>query len=292
MNTSIHDSLNLAWKMNLVLRNVASPDLLSTYEDERRKIAKDLINFDYEHANAFHDGDAEALAKNFNTNVKFISGVGAEYTSNILNLPSDSKSGAQAGCLPRPARLTRYIDANPVDAQTDIPMLGQFRIYFACSSVQRANPFLHAVCSHMSSASSILGQSSKAMKASYEKRPLTKSSIDIGDTDDRYRAASSLYTLGLITTQPKSEFEISDLPPLLQASKWTIYLDDVAEQDTRRQACVEKWIGTLQDSQVAVLILRPDGYVGTVRSFSQDDSSIATGFVDKYFGGFLLAASS
>ncbi|KAG9942337.1 phenol 2-monooxygenase, partial [Aureobasidium melanogenum] len=68
MNTSMHDSLNLAWKLNLAVRGLAKQSLLGTYEHERRKIAQDLINFDYEHANAFHDGDAKALARNFLTN--------------------------------------------------------------------------------------------------------------------------------------------------------------------------------------------------------------------------------
>ena len=38
-NTGIHDAHNLAWKLALVLRGVASPDLLSTYEMERRPAA-------------------------------------------------------------------------------------------------------------------------------------------------------------------------------------------------------------------------------------------------------------
>src|SRR3982074_3079301 len=82
----MHDSLNLAWKLNLVIRDLAVPELLSTYEDERRKIAQDLIKFDTEHVRAFTQGD-EALAKNFDENIRFIAGVGAEYSTNMLNRP-------------------------------------------------------------------------------------------------------------------------------------------------------------------------------------------------------------
>ena len=57
MNTSMHDTFNLSWKLNLAIRGLAKPSLLETYEDERRKIAQDLITFDYEHANAFAAGD-------------------------------------------------------------------------------------------------------------------------------------------------------------------------------------------------------------------------------------------
>ena len=65
MNVSMHDSFNLAWKLNLVLRNIAWPSLLDTYEHERKLIAQRLVEFDFEHAKAFQAGDAEELAQNF-----------------------------------------------------------------------------------------------------------------------------------------------------------------------------------------------------------------------------------
>ena len=40
LNTAIEDSLNLAWKLGLVLRGSASPDILETYETERRPIGR------------------------------------------------------------------------------------------------------------------------------------------------------------------------------------------------------------------------------------------------------------
>lgn len=40
LNTSIEDSLNLAWKLAMVLQGKASPDLLDAYESERRPIGK------------------------------------------------------------------------------------------------------------------------------------------------------------------------------------------------------------------------------------------------------------
>jgi 2-polyprenyl-6-methoxyphenol hydroxylase-like FAD-dependent oxidoreductase len=39
-NTGIHDAHNLAWKLALVLKGVAGPELLSTYEIERRPVGK------------------------------------------------------------------------------------------------------------------------------------------------------------------------------------------------------------------------------------------------------------
>lgn len=44
MNTGIHDSINLAWKLSLVLRGMALPSILETYENERLPNVQKLIN--------------------------------------------------------------------------------------------------------------------------------------------------------------------------------------------------------------------------------------------------------
>jgi 2-polyprenyl-6-methoxyphenol hydroxylase-like FAD-dependent oxidoreductase len=44
MNTGIQDAYNLAWKMALVLKGDASPDLLDTYEAERRPVGADVVS--------------------------------------------------------------------------------------------------------------------------------------------------------------------------------------------------------------------------------------------------------
>ncbi|KAK6008276.1 hypothetical protein QM012_000179 [Aureobasidium pullulans] len=289
MNTSMHDSLNLAWKLNLAVRGLAKQSLLETYEQERRKIAQDLINFDYEHANAFHEGDAKALARNFLTNVRFISGVGVEYGSNVLNWPSKITGGAKPGCLLPPARLTRYINANPVDAQLDIPMLGQFRTYFVCKDIRQSRDFMDFVCARILCPDSVCGRASAELEVSYSEQDAAITESDSFVQPHRYVAASRLSTFCVITSSPKEDFEIVDLPHVLQASKWTIYLDNVPEQDTRGQHCIDKWIGKLEDNETALLIVRPDGYVGAVKPWSCDaEGSIgASLWLDEYFGGFL-----
>ncbi|KAI5203947.1 FAD binding domain protein [Aureobasidium subglaciale] len=289
MNTSMHDSLNLAWKLNLAVRGLAKPSLLETYEHERRKIAQDLINFDYEHANAFHDGDAKALARNFSTNIRFISGVGVEYDANALTRVTDISGGAKPGSLLPPARLTRYIDANPVDAQLDIPMLGQFRTYFVCKGVHQFKGFMKVVCAHISSSDSVLRRASEALEASYQDQSPASTESDSYIQPQRYVASSRLSTFCLITTTPKSEFEIADLPPVLRASKWTVYLDNVPHQDTRGQHCIDKWTGALEDGQIALLVVRPDGYVGAIKSWpcSAGSGAEASTWLDDYYGGFL-----
>lgn len=38
MNTGIQDVHNLAWKLASVLKGIASPSILSTYETERKQV--------------------------------------------------------------------------------------------------------------------------------------------------------------------------------------------------------------------------------------------------------------
>lgn len=289
MNTSMHDSLNLAWKLNLCIRGLAKHQILSTYEQERRKIAQDLISFDLEHANAFHDGDPAALAQNFLKHVRFISGVGVEYDQNVLNGPT-SKCMIQPGCLLPPAKVTRYIDANPVDIQLDVPMLGQFKVYFFCSNVAKVMPFLSAMDSSITQ--SLLSSVSTAAQSSYQKKPASTSPRDAYLQPARYTTTSKLFTFALVTSAAKSSFEIADLPPILKNSKWTIYLDDLAQKkDSGSKSCAEKWVGEMSDTDVAIVNVRPDGYVGSIASFDaaqgQAIETEASLWLQQYYSEFL-----
>ncbi len=204
MNTSMHDGWNLAWKLNLAVRGLAKPVLLESYEQERRKIALDLVNFDYEHANQIAGGDAVALAENFKTNVRFISGIGAEYGENALNMIDPEHAAwvmgdAKPGCLLPPAKVTRYLDSNPVDIQLDIPMLGQFRIYLLMWDVHQSRVFLDTFCEAIKSGDSLVNRLSAAAKISYGLQPRLPAPEDIYQRPERYTAISHLFTFALIS---------------------------------------------------------------------------------------------
>lgn len=292
MNVSMHDAFNLAWKLNLTIRGLALPTLLETYEIERKQIAQELIDFDYEHANAFLAGDAAALAKNFDDNIRFISGVGADYKLNVLNIIDqgfgDGSGALGPGKLIPPARVTRYIDANPVDFQLDIPVLGQFRIYFFVPDVKGPllNSFLVNICSFICGQESTLGRAMGAANKSYSTMPVKHTEEMEFEQSGRYVEVSRLVTFGLVTTMPKENIEISELPPLLQASRWTFYIDDV---DGGK--CTEKYLGGVAENEVAVVVVRPDGYVGCVKRWvlttKGATEQAAKSWFEGYFGGFL-----
>ncbi|KAL4782311.1 FAD binding domain-containing protein [Aspergillus varians] len=274
-NTSMHDSFNLAWKINLVSRGLASPSLLGTYEAERRKIANDLIAFDAGHCAAFEQGEA-ALTQNFHDNIRFISGVGAEYAPGLLtkSSPGVHVSGLRPGGLIFPAKVTRYIDANPVDVQLDIPLLGQFKLYFMVPDVVKSIPFLTTFCSALSQGG--LPTVSARAKSSYETQSRGWKASDAYLVPERYTSFSDMITLAMLTGSKRDVFEIADLPPILQRSRWTVYLDDL-------EGCMEKWVGGISGSQAGVVVVRPDGYVGVLGAWDSTQGVEAARVVEEYF---------
>jgi phenol 2-monooxygenase len=260
----MHDSFNLAWKLNLVIRGLGKPSLLHTYEEERRKIAYDLIQFDVEHCKAFSEGET-ALVKNFDDNIRFISGIGAEYSPGVLTRSCSSVSGLLPGMLQLPARVTRYIDANPVDIQLDIPLLGQFKIYIFVPDVCSSKNALGHLCQLLKTS---LTRITLLANWSYEEHARRHSLSDDFHQLQRYTAVSEAFTFALITQSSRSEFEISQLPDMLQKSRWSLYLDNC-----QIPSCTTKWFGELGTERIGVAIVRPDGYIGGIDKweFAQAD---------------------
>ncbi|KAK9860124.1 uncharacterized protein MYU51_010421 [Penicillium brevicompactum] len=273
-NTSMHDSFNLAWKLNLVSRGLAKPSLLHTYEEERQKVAYDLINFDVEHCKAFSEGEA-ALAKNFDDNIRFIAGIGAEYNPGMLTRASRVPCRLQPGMLQSPAKVTRYIDANPVDIQLDIPVLGQFKVYIFVPQIPSAMNALRSICQQLEDT---LAKISDPASRSYQKLPHGSSPSDEFQQIQRYNSVSQAFTFGMVTKSDQSEFEITDLPQILRDSQWTLYLDNI-----QSPSCTERWIGDLAQGSIGMAVVRPDGYIGMVESWDDTEVANASEALEEYF---------
>lgn len=214
MNTSVHDSWNLGWKLNLEIRGLAKPILLQSYEHERRKIAQDLINFDFEHANSIAAGDSEALAENFRVNTRFISGVGVEYSNNVLNHDHHDVAGGglKPGLILPPSKAIRYVDHNPVDVQLDIPILGQFRIYVLVHDVvgSTERQFLEDLSKCITAPSSLMSRASAAAQQSYAHKPRLQGMEDEYFRHERYNPISDMFTFALISKFRSSRRSVTD----------------------------------------------------------------------------------
>lgn len=309
MNVSMHDSFNLSWKLALTIKSIALPSLLETYTQERQAVARDLLEFDFEHANAYSAGDPVALAENFARNIRFISGL-AEYGKNVLNAgaadetkqPKESKirlSGERSdgvlrpGALLPPARVTRYIDANPVDLQLEIPLFGQFRIFFFLSDVHRWSDCLGHILQRFSNLTRTLDRASAAANSYTPQETESDEYIQ----PNRYIGVSKFFTYALVTGMNKEKFEIADLPISLQESSWTIYVDDIpqdaGDSHSYKGSCTHKWVGDLRDDEIVVLNVRPDGYVGSLKTFcmsgdgSEDVGPEVAKWLEDYYSKFL-----
>lgn len=292
MNTSMHDTFNLAWKLNLVIRGISSPSLLSSYTSERRQIAEDLIAFDAGHMAAVAKGEA-ALTQNFLENIRFIAGVGAEYRgSEIDRLGSGCASVANAqsgmlkpGALLTPAMATRYTDANPINLQLDIPLLSQLRLYFLIPSItDQTTSWLNALFTNLTAAESIISRATNAAETSHTTNPAPKAPANDYIQPQRYQPTSKVMTYALITKTPRPSFSFTSLPTALQKSKWTLYFDDVLSGN----GAIGKWMGIgfgEKEGEIGVVGVRPDGYVGFWGKYDCVGEANAKEEIEAWVGG-------
>jgi phenol 2-monooxygenase len=151
-------------------------------------------------------------------------------------------------------------------------------------------PFLETVCHQQSGMSSYVGRITAAGNASYTMQPPLAAPHDQFVIPERYTPVSGIFTYALVIDQNRDEVEIKDLPPVLRESSWSFYLDDVPHKDTRKQTVMDKWLDGLDENEVVVLNVRPDGYVGTVRRFangSKESGMAAVNWMDDYYEGFM-----
>jgi phenol 2-monooxygenase len=95
MNVSMQDAYNLGWKIGLVVKGIAKPGILSTYQSERRQIAQDLIDFDHKFSRLFSGRPAKdvldetgvSMADFKDVFVKgnlFATGMSVDYSASLL----------------------------------------------------------------------------------------------------------------------------------------------------------------------------------------------------------------
>ncbi|TLD26273.1 FAD monooxygenase-like protein [Venturia nashicola] len=288
MNHSLHDSFNLAWKLNLAVRGLAKPCLLATYEIERRQVAQELTNFDLEQSSA-----PVAASTPTARNIRFNSGYAAEYSPSVLNKCQPQKSCStlplRPGTLLPPARATRCIDFNPVDLHLDIPILGQFRLFFFTENTTDTYGFLDILSTHAISHNTFLGRLTHSINTSYTLQPPLAAASDDFIRPERYTPISGLFTFALVVQQKSEDVENREVPSLWRDSKFTVYADDIPESDTRGLGVTEKWMGGVKDGEVGILVVRPDGYLGCAEKFrgKKEEGLKAARWLDEYFDGFL-----
>ncbi|KAL4958164.1 FAD binding domain-containing protein [Aspergillus filifer] len=287
MNVSMMDSYNLAWKLVYSIHGLtpgelvtAKPDpLVDTYHQERHTIAQQLIDFDRAFSSMFsgkigsEDGIGQALTHEqflevFSTGNGFTSGCGIEYPESfIVRKPTDADKDKNpikgldylSGVLHPGRRLLnvkvkRFADGNRRDLHDDLLSTGRTRILLLTSS-DLLNP-------QSKSTTTI-----RTLSNTISKFPA--GTIEQVVIHPRLQSSTGSGTVG------SQDFTWRDLPSeLKQHSEMRFYsgydlADDVYE------------IYGVDESEGAIAVVRPDGYVGVVARL--DDVARVEG----YLGGVL-----
>ncbi|KDN46464.1 FAD/NAD(P)-binding domain-containing protein [Tilletiaria anomala UBC 951] len=324
MNTAVIDSQALAWRINLVEKGLASPDiLLGTYHDERHATGKQLIDFDSEYAALFSNEipknqpelaklSEDELKEHFigvqRRNAAFTTGAGVAYADSVLNHRDLSRLGfdrgyrvgsLEAGWRLQPAWATRWSNSQPVriihEIQFDAP--GGFRIYVCAGELKRNQHHLLSFARHLQSPQSFLAKyranhkAGRLLKGAYNALPAAlNTGLDGGYSDE----TNPFFHLLLIVKQNRFGFELEDVAELgpLRAM---VYADDVEAGGSRTgNEDGDETVGGLHrkwglDPNGGIVVCRPDGYVGAV--FPLDQGEKGWGAMEKYFAGFLTPAS-
>jgi phenol 2-monooxygenase len=148
MNVSLQDGFNLAWKLGHVLDGRADRSLLSTYDAERKAIAKNLIDFDKAWAAAIAskaDGSAESIAvpEHFTSTIEFRTGFRTQYGPSVA--VGDTRhqhlaTGYPVGQRFASARVARVADTNPVHLGHQATADGRWRVYVFADSAAPGAP--------------------------------------------------------------------------------------------------------------------------------------------------------
>lgn len=137
MNVSMQDGFNLGWKLGHVLTGLAPAALLRTYDEERRPVAQQLIDFDREWSSlmARKPGeitDPAELATYYLATAEFPSGFGTHYAPSRIVAADAAQHlacGFPVGKRFHSVEVVRVCDGNAVHLGHHARADGRWRVY-------------------------------------------------------------------------------------------------------------------------------------------------------------------
>lgn len=321
MNVSMQDTYNLGWKIAGVLNGTLDRKVLKTYESERRKIAQDLIEFDHKFSRLFSGRPAKDVADEAGISMSefkeafvkgnlFASGVAVDYGGSVLvaksecvrtDLMSDMDknlngqfdqdqnqkqdvdrekeqhlkwkgavktkqevaTNVKIGMRFPSFQVLNQADARPIPFQSLLKSDSRFRIilFAANSTIPAQKSRIENLCSLLTPLIQKYTPSSKPI--------------------------DSVIEILTLHSAPRDKVEIFDFPELLRPwSKegwdyWKIFVDAPSYHEGDGKAY--EGYGVDKEGEGALVVVRPDGYVGWVGGIEGEDVRE----VERYFGGFM-----
>ncbi|KAG9218421.1 hypothetical protein CCMSSC00406_0007978 [Pleurotus cornucopiae] len=141
-NAAMGDSHNLAWKLAHVIKGWATPNILRTYEIERKGYAQQLINFDKEISETLEKGSPDSYERVLHRQNMFTSGLGIQYDSMLTIQPSPAQQGERAITVGKYlpwCPVTRLADWDSMDIQSLISFDGLWRLLIFPGDIRSEN---------------------------------------------------------------------------------------------------------------------------------------------------------
>lgn len=132
MNVSMQDAFNLGWKLAAVLEGRGAPELLTTYDEERRPVAQELIDFDREWQAMLASPPSEQVASYFARQGRYTAGIATHYPAGRLvgdGAHQHLAEGFTVGTRFHSAPVTRLADGRRVELGHAATADGRWRLY-------------------------------------------------------------------------------------------------------------------------------------------------------------------
>lgn len=287
MNYGLLDAHNLSWKLHLVESGLMRPELLHTYEQERRAVASRLIEFDVTYAGLFSSRNPsqqtnDEFVRIFKQSSLLTSGYGVEYPPNTFtqvgndghDLIHSSLSGLRPGWSFPPVNVTRVIDACEIPLEREVPFNGSFHVYIFAGKPQQKQQQnkLADLARQLSRPDSVFSRVQDSQG---------QAGVDMS-YDSRHNPHSALYTISLVSNAVRASIDIGQLPRFFLPYRYHIYSDDARSRKARDggQGAAHAALG-LDPHEGGVVVVRPDGYVGCVVRLM--DGRVTGETLDEYF---------
>jgi phenol 2-monooxygenase (NADPH) len=277
MNVSIADAFNLGWKLAAVLRGTCSPRILHTYSEERRSLAKELIDFDREFAQMFSAPpkdpanpdaggvDPAEFQKYFVKEGRFTAGTAVQYRPSLITAEASYQylaKGFVIGTRFHSAPVIRFADARRIHLGHTIKADGRWRLFAFAASDGLIAPHsrLRLLCDFL---------------AESPDSPIRKYTRQDADAD-------SVIDVRAILQQGHRELDVELIPPFLVPRKGRYGL-----RDYEKVFCSDLKTGDdifdlrgIDRAQGSLVVVRPDQFVANVLPL--DGISELSAFFDKF----------
>lgn len=277
MNVSMQDTYNLCWKICSVIKGLAKPEILDTYQTERRQVALDLIQVDHEISRFYSvvsasQSDFQAFREKF---YDFLSGVAVTYEQSLLvrhePTPKVSRNNIAINVVVG-RRLASYqilnqADARPTQMADLLPSDGRWRILIFAGDLRRPDQL------------SLMRTNAEHIQQ-----------VVLNHTP-RSQAIDKVIEILTIHSAPRTSINLLDLPeiyhPWDDARGWDyekVFVDDVSYHEGFGEA-YEKY--GIDRRRGCFVVCRPDQHVGC-KGELRDLPTV----LDDYFGTILNSVTS